>query len=403
MRAVDDNGTELNAEFTLESDGDTIALIMESSGGKRSAGRPPRNRDYNRALELLLRRLGGLSAVITAAMVETKQTTDLSEAERSVIDAPMHLTPMTDPEKARKDLVRNQGLVGKKSYKAGTNTKRFRARLKVPGYGPEDTSALAAVLVGRESGHRPAAPDAHELLDPLDGEHMSTVSGHHFTLRVRSGTAWVVTDDFPAGEPIPLESVQEVLDELWSTGSIKVDGPVGTAGSLVGAVLLRVPEIGFEPVAGTASRSRRAGGRQGAKTFAVVDGWTLARYRTEQSALRSLLIGGVEVADCALCGHSFPVGMLVAAHIKKRSVCTPEERADLKNVAMLACALGCDRLFEDGHVAVGPDGVILVAEPTGVTGRLADLLAELRGGACSAHRPSTEQYFAWHREKYFKG
>jgi hypothetical protein len=45
----------------------------------------------------------------------------------------------------------------------------------------------------------------------------------------------------------------------------------------------------------------------------------------------------------------FPVDLLVAAHIKRRSLCSETERRDLHNVAMLACKFGCDALFEEGY------------------------------------------------------
>ena len=53
---------------------------------------------------------------------------------------------------------------------------------------------------------------------------------------------------------------------------------------------------------------------------------------------------------------------LVAAHIKKRSVCTDAEKRDLKYVAMSACKFGCDELFERGYIAVADDGGLLLSQ-----------------------------------------
>lgn len=36
------------------------------------------------------------------------------------------------------------------------------------------------------------------------------------------------------------------------------------------------------------------------------------------------------------------MGFLIAAYIKKRPICSDNERRDLSHVAMLACTLGCD-------------------------------------------------------------
>ena len=67
-----------------------------------------------------------------------------------------------------------------------------------------------------------------------------------------------------------------------------------------------------------------------------------------------MLAGDRELADCALCGHQYPLRFLVAAHIKKRSICTDAERRDLRNVAMLVCTFGCDALYEAGWIPRNP-------------------------------------------------
>jgi hypothetical protein len=66
MRPLADDGKLLDADFSIEegkTDGEAgpitnrFDLILESWGGPNPSGRPPRNPDYNRALELLLARL----------------------------------------------------------------------------------------------------------------------------------------------------------------------------------------------------------------------------------------------------------------------------------------------------------------------------------------------------------
>ncbi|SDJ15318.1 hypothetical protein SAMN05192558_110233 [Actinokineospora alba] len=133
----------------------------------------------------------------------------------------------------------------------------------------------------------------------------------------------------------------------------------------------------------------------------TLDKMTAAVRRVEQAELRELVVGSVGTASCALCGSVFPLRFLVAAHIKPRSECSDEERRDLRNVAMAACAFGCDLLFELGYITVDEDGWIRTAEAT-PSGRFADhvnLVGTLR---CSAHRPETEPYFAWHRANRFQ-
>jgi hypothetical protein len=49
----------MDADYLVEADGGHLALIMESRSGS-SGTRAPRNPDYNRALAVLLARLGVL-------------------------------------------------------------------------------------------------------------------------------------------------------------------------------------------------------------------------------------------------------------------------------------------------------------------------------------------------------
>lgn len=159
----------------------------------------------------------------------------------------------------------------------------------------------------------------------------------------------------------------------------------------------------------TASPATVALGAASAQTgsdpeLAVIDSIASVKVRREQTQLRSMLAGGRELAGCALCRHRHPLRFLVAAHIKKRSICTDDERRDLRNVAMLACTFGCDALYEAGWITVGPDGRILVIpSDTAPAGRLRDHLKQLTGQLCSAHGQASERYFAWHRETIFRG
>ena len=81
-----------------------------------------------------------------------------------------------------------------------------------------------------------------------------------------------------------------------------------------------------------------------------------ARGRTEQGYLRRLLFADKEEAECALCGCVVPVSLLVAAHIKPRSECSRSERLDAKNIVFATCLLGCDALYEQGHLSLDLEG-----------------------------------------------
>src|SRR5690606_36429304 len=71
------------------------------------------------------------------------------------------------------------------------------------------------------------------------------------------------------------------------------------------------------------------------------------KQRREQSILRDWLFKNKESEDCAICGETYSIHSLAAAHKKKRSICSEEERTD-PNIVMPVCVFGCDHLYEDG-------------------------------------------------------
>ncbi|GAA1270409.1 hypothetical protein GCM10009634_11840 [Saccharothrix xinjiangensis] len=196
---------------------------------------------------------------------------------------------------------------------------------------------------------------------------------------------------------------------LWETRGLAEEPTSADAGALAGFTERAAELLGDVAIRERALRVLREGHLGGVDHEALwrrvglapapsdLDGMTVATYRKEQGELRDLLLGGATGAPCALCGRVLPAELLVAAHIKPRARCGPEERLDLGSVAMLACALGCDRLFELGHLAVDERGAVLASDdlPAShlpfVEGRVA------RGGERSAG------YFAWHREHVFRG
>lgn len=91
------------------------------------------------------------------------------------------------------------------------------------------------------------------------------------------------------------------------------------------------------------------------KEFEAMESEYVGKRRAEQQYLRQFLLPGVQ-GECLLCGRIFSRDFLVAAHIKKRSLCTDEEKADIPAIAMLACKFGCDELFERGMIVVTSQG-----------------------------------------------
>jgi hypothetical protein len=85
---------------------------------------------------------------------------------------------------------------------------------------------------------------ARTLLESLVGQPISTVTGRPNTvLRVDGDSVVVATNRSPTGQPVPIEWVQNGLEQLLETDEIEVSGPsLGHRSSFVGAVLLTLPD-----------------------------------------------------------------------------------------------------------------------------------------------------------------
>ncbi len=253
---------------------------------------------------------------------------------------------------------------------------------------------------------RIALPDADTLLRTLIGVEIRTATGRPNTvLAVHGDTALVRTDRSPAGQSVEVGDVQKGLDLLAAQGSVRVSvEELGHRSSFVGAVLATLPNARFteNPITVTLHALSSA---QVAKDvyFGSLDTLAQVKVRTEQAQLRSLLAADRETATCALCGHEYPIGFLVAAHIKKRAVCSDAERRDLHHIAMLTCSFGCDVLFESGWISVDENGhVQTVPLDIAPEGRFRDQLQRLDGRRCAAYSRNSEPYFEWHRTTTFR-
>ena len=53
----------------------------------------------------------------------------------------------------------------------------------------------------------------------------------------------------------------------------------------------------------------------------------------------------------------------MAAHIKKRSFSSTEEKLDYKNIVMPMCKFGCDELYEKGYIIIKDGQVVINKTP----------------------------------------
>ena len=116
--------------------------------------------------------------------------------------------------------------------------------------------------------------------------------------------------------------------------------------------------------------------------------------RKEQRKLRELHLKNRKTATCSICGSELPSNLLVAAHIKKRSKCSLDEKKDLANIATPMCVLGCDALFEKGYIGVN-EGKVASIKPA-QTNHAKSHISMLEGESCKDWTEENKKYYYWH-------
>lgn len=118
-------------------------------------------------------------------------------------------------------------------------------------------------------------------------------------------------------------------------------------------------------------------------------------HRIEQSFLRKCLFEGKSQEKCGICGHTFPIEFLVAAHIKRRSDCTLEERLDYQYIVMPMCKFGCDELYERHYITV-KDGIVKSKGTRPESAVIQGYISSIDGQQCLHWNDKTRRYFDWH-------
>lgn len=141
-------------------------------------------------------------------------------------------------------------------------------------------------------------------------------------------------------------------------------------------------------------------------------GTVLRKTRAEQTLLREYLLLQQSLlysnenneGICEICGNSWPHAILIAAHVKPRSKCSHEERADFDNIAMLQCAI-CDSLFENGFIAIRSDGKVAISRDKKMTTHLAQMYSAIERRTIPYVNGNTNRmkYIYYHWVNIFKG
>lgn len=120
--------------------------------------------------------------------------------------------------------------------------------------------------------------------------------------------------------------------------------------------------------------------------------------RVEQGYLRKKLFGKKVFSTCACCGEKLPTSMLFASHIKKRSLCSTDEKLNTRIVIPM-CKFGCDTLFEEGYIGVNDSGEFIQLENANllkITSRISTYIDSVVGNGCKYWDSQTEDFFNWH-------
>lgn len=132
MKPLSDDGRELDQDFSARTRVGGFELYFESGGGNEKQGF--RNRDYARALPLLLRRMGALGILLSNIEVASDYVLNvlkLTPAERS-LDIPGFRYPIAlnsaNPESLRLAIARAAVVIGRKPdvRDGGNGRKRLR-------------------------------------------------------------------------------------------------------------------------------------------------------------------------------------------------------------------------------------------------------------------------------------
>lgn len=171
--------------------------------------------------------------------------------------------------------------------------------------------------------------------------------------------------------------------------------------SLLSLTNSEVPNISDELV----QLSTRPSVSEALSTIDSLDDKIISLRRKEQAILRKFLLIS-STGTCALCQRDFPAEFLVAAHIKRRSVCSDTEKRDFENIAMINCRMGCDELFGRGLIGVSPTAQIMVSQEAPEFGAVGAYLEEVLpvGPLRFIHdHPKSANYFNFHMENDFRG
>ncbi len=297
MKVRDDDGTLLDATFTVEVSGASIDVCFESKGG--TAGTPSaRNTDYNLGLQRLLERLAVLGARVTDAVVDSQSTRHVQVADRRLqIDGypfDIRLHEVRDFRALRIAMGRAQQQVGRKPGARGSGNPQKRVRITLAGLPTASPSVLEEMVGGPSAMPAAVARAAAEAVERAqarargqgfssDPEFNRTVELHAMAVAQEHGEAagWGTAENTSADRPYDFvfrhpDGTKRFVEVKGTTGSgetvtVTFNEVEHAMSSEVHAILIIVSKI---DVTRTDAGGLVAAGGQ----LVVVDPWRPADY-----------------------------------------------------------------------------------------------------------------------------
>jgi len=175
-RVVSDDGTVLDATFSVEDR--PLSLVYESAGGK--TGVNARNRDYGRALPLVLRRLAKAGITVLEIRVDSTITRRLTPDQQKIIlrrhRLPLKLSSVDDIDDLKRDIsiaARRPG--ARAGAMSGGSSRRLRLLLSAEGSKADEIDRSVA-----GAGAIPEVEAVQDVIDMAAGK--STTSSQGFLL-----------------------------------------------------------------------------------------------------------------------------------------------------------------------------------------------------------------------------
>ncbi len=177
MRLLDDDGSELEADFDLEPTLSGADVVLHSSGGSKNG--PSRNPDYFSALELLLERMSRATPVIDKITVESTEALKMPPERRVVhVGCPITLAPSLDLRALRIQITEAQTSAASSmptGRPGGNKTKRIRLSFSFDTEVHDVTELLDVVSDPGDTKSRTSSPFGRPYTDdPVDRKIAST-------------------------------------------------------------------------------------------------------------------------------------------------------------------------------------------------------------------------------------